>query len=134
MQKFCRMLTWTELGLGFLLILVAFKALTGETSSHLITLAVLTIASAFAYNIKVEFPFAKLGSKHKPPRISQAYSVNLLAVLLLGPWSGSLVAALGVTIGDGAFRAKRRYAMVVNAAERNQVGGSSSPPWDLYCR
>ena len=116
MQRFCRILTWTELALGFLLILVSIKALTGETSSHLITLAVLTIASAFAYNIKVEFPFTKLGTKHKPPRISQAFSVNLLAVLLLGPWSGSLVAALGVTLGDGTFRTRRRYAMSVNAA------------------
>ena len=32
------------------------------------------------------------------------------------PWIGSLVAAIGVTLGDGLFRRKRKYAIAVNAA------------------
>jgi sigma-B regulation protein RsbU (phosphoserine phosphatase) len=116
LQSFCKVLTWVELGFGFILIAMAVRLLWDQSTPHLTTVLVLTIASAFAYNIKVEFPFAKFGGNHKPPRISQAYSVNLLAVLLLGPWSGSLVAAAGVTLGDGIFRAKRRYALAVNAA------------------
>ncbi len=116
LQTQSRIITWIEFALGFLLILLAVYRLRDEGLPHWVSLIVLTIASAFAYNIKVEFPFARISQDHKPPRISQAYSVNLLAVMLLGPWSGSLVAAVGVTLGDGIFRAKRKYALAVNVA------------------
>jgi sigma-B regulation protein RsbU (phosphoserine phosphatase) len=107
MQRFCRFLTWVELGLGFLLIIFALLRLPVEASGRWASLIILVLASAFAYHIKVEFPFA---------RISQAYSVNFLAVLVLGPTVGGLVAASGVTLGDGIFRRKRKYAIAVNAA------------------
>ena len=106
-QNLSRFITWTELGLGFALIALAAYKLPLDISGHWVSLIILILASAFAYHIKVEFPFA---------RISQAYSVNFLAVLVLGPWYGSLVAAIGVTLGDGMFRRKRKYAMAVNAA------------------
>jgi len=107
LQKFCKALTWTELVLGFLLIGLAIYTIHADSPTYWASLIILIIASSFAYHIKVEFPFA---------RISQAYSVNLLAVLVLGPWGGSLVAATGVTLGDGLFRRKRYYAILVNAA------------------
>ncbi len=107
LQKFCKALTWTELILGFVLIAIAVMSLPTGDPGYWTSLTILIIASAFAYHIKVEFPFA---------RISQAYSVNFLAVLVLGPWGGSLVAATGVTLGDGLFRKKRYYALLVNAA------------------
>jgi len=110
LQNISRFITWTTIILGITLIVYAtwFAIyLQPQTSNFVwLSLLILTIASAFAYHIKVEFPFA---------RISQAYSVNFLAVLVLGPLSGGLVAALGVTLGDGLFRRKRYYAMFVNA-------------------
>jgi sigma-B regulation protein RsbU (phosphoserine phosphatase) len=107
MQRLCRVITWAEMGLGFVLIALSIYALRGSQPGYLASFIILVVASAFAYHIKVEFPFA---------RISQAYSVNFLAVLVLGPLTGSLVAALGVTLGDGLFRRKRLYAYFVNAA------------------
>ncbi len=107
LKRLCKLITWTELALGFILIGLAIYALPIHSSSYVLSFIILLLASSFAYHIKVEFPFA---------RISQAYSVNLLAVLVLGPMSGSLVAAAGVTIGDGLFRKKRLYAYLVNAA------------------
>jgi len=107
LRRACRVITWTELALGFTLIAMAMYALPYESRAFLLSFLILIVASAFAYYIKVEFPFA---------RISQAYSVNFLAVLVLGPLSGSLVAAIGVTLGDGLFRKKRLYAYLVNAA------------------
>ena len=95
------------MSLGFILIALSIYALRGSSPDFLASLIILTVASSFAYHIKVEFPFA---------RISQAYSVNFLAVLVLGPLAGSLVAAAGVTFGDGLFRRKRLYACFVNAA------------------
>ena len=95
------------MSLGFVLIALSIYALRGSSPDFLASLIILTVASSFAYHIKVEFPFA---------RISQAYSVNFLAVLVLGPLAGSLVAAAGVTFGDGLFRRKRLYACFVNAA------------------
>jgi len=107
MRNGCRVLTWAELVLGFVLIIISMVLFPYADTNFLIAFGILTIASAFAYHIKVEFPFA---------RISQAYSVNFLAILVLGPLSGSLVAALGVTLGDGLFRKKRYYAIMVNSA------------------
>jgi phosphoserine phosphatase RsbU/P len=105
LQKFCRVITWLELAVGFFLIAMAIYLLPFR--ELWVTLLVLVVASSFSYHIKVEFPFA---------RISQAYSVNFLAVLALGPLSGGLVAATGVTFGDGLFRRKRAHAVLINAA------------------
>ncbi|MFH1675889.1 MAG: GAF domain-containing SpoIIE family protein phosphatase [bacterium] len=106
MQKFCRFIISVEFILGFLLIGSAIYSLWGNQSVWL-NFTILVIASAFAYHIKVEFPFA---------RISQAYSVNFIAVLVLGPIYGSLVASVGVTLGDGILQKKRLYALSTNAA------------------
>lgn len=105
LRKFSRFITWIELAVGFFLIAMAIYML--PVQEYWVTLLVLVVASSFSYHIKVEFPFA---------RISQAYSVNFLAVLALGPLSGGLVAACGVTLGDGIFRRKRPYAVFINAA------------------
>ncbi|HEX9744018.1 MAG TPA: SpoIIE family protein phosphatase [bacterium] len=107
LQHYSKLLTWAELGLGFFLILISIYLFSLDFHNYWISFIILVAASAFAYHIKVDFPFA---------RISQAYSVNFLSVLVLGPWTGSLVAAIGVTLGDGIFLHKRKYAMGVNAA------------------
>ncbi len=104
MSKF---IVWLELSLGLFLIVYSITLLPIDNSHYIASLIILTVASIFAYHIKVEFPFA---------RISQAYSVNFLAVLVLGPWTGSLVAAIGVTLGDGLFRKRGYYPILVNAA------------------
>ncbi len=106
-QRFCRLVTWIELALGFTLIVFSAYLFLDTQADLWLSLVILIVASAFAYHIKVEFPFA---------RISQAYSVNFLAVLVLGPFTGGLVATAGVTLGDGLFRKKRYYAIMVNAA------------------
>ena len=54
MQKTSRILTWIELGLGFLLIALAITKLPTQPSEHLITLAILTIASAFTSPLRQE--------------------------------------------------------------------------------
>lgn len=105
LQKICKVITWLELAVGFFLIAMAIYLLPFR--ELWVTLLVLIVASSFSYHIKVEFPFA---------RISQAYSVNFLAVLALGPLSGALIAASGVTLGDGLFRRKRAHAVLINAA------------------
>jgi sigma-B regulation protein RsbU (phosphoserine phosphatase) len=105
LQKISRYVTWLELAIGFVLIVYSIYLLPIE--GYWVTLLVLIVASAFSYHIKVEFQFA---------RISQAYSVNFLAVLALGPLTGGLIAAVGVTLGDGIFRRKRFNAVLVNAS------------------
>jgi len=107
LRNTCRIITWAELTLGFALIIISIFLFPYTDYAIWIAFGILTLATSFAYHIKVEFPFA---------RISQAYSVNFLAILVLGPLMGSLVATLGVTFGDGFFRKKRYYAIAVNAA------------------
>ena len=78
LQRICRVLTWAELSLGFLLIGISVLLFPFESAGMLIVFAILTIASAFAYHIKVEFLI-----NHLPKRIRPALGVINTALIML---------------------------------------------------